>query len=319
MANLGRLFNRSLSLFFLSLALNLGLAAQNWQLAPQFGLSASWGSHLHRWGLILRLQTQWQNFQLGGQTGLWYNTRSFGSQTKTWEWQTALSLGYAWGQIDSQWINPFVQLGSTPFKQPYALSYGYLIYRDQAETSQNSGFLAFQSRKIQFYFENDFLAFESRDRYRTGALSLSYQNQYWQFSLQNISFTGDPYDEHSPWIQDPNFPSRSGFIDPSSSHLGHRSAGILALQIQRFIPWPQTNLGQTIGLSLGCDAEQIRNTVQNKWIHDSKILPINWGPTKNPHIPMLCQDGCPYLYHQDQKLRQAKLYFQLFSNPPALY
>jgi hypothetical protein len=112
----------------------------------------------------------------------------------------------------------------------------------------------------------------------------------------------------------------------TSAPLGNRSIGVISLQAERrfdlgeMLGYSQRlPLDQYLGAEIGIDAEQIRNFFQNKLIHDSKLLPLNWNDVKNPHIPMLCADGCPYTYHDGQKIRKPRLFFQSWLNNSILY
>jgi hypothetical protein len=293
----------------------------------QIGLSLSFGTHVNRIGLMTRIYYahDWAQFNL--QSAIHYNFKSLGSEQKGWEARIQPGFVGAWGRRDSiADIHPYINSVSTQTARPYAVGYSYIFYLDQFKTTQLSGTFGLQIHDFRFHFENDFLAFTSRDKYRTGAMGFYYRVGDWQFSLKNISFTGDPYSNYCPWIEDELFPSQSGYIDMSSAPLGNKSMGVLALQVERRLPInnyfdQQINfpLDQYAGVTIGIDAEQIRNAFQNKFVHDSKLLPLNWNDVKNPHIPMVCEDGCPYLYYDDQKIRKPKLYFQIHTNNPILY
>ncbi len=293
----------------------------------QLGLSFSVGTHYQRIGVMARLYYAHDFLQTNIQFLGHYNFQAIGSLEQGWEGQLQLGLVGAWGRrnniVD---IHPYIQPVGNQTARPYALGYAYSWFFDQMKTSQNSGVFGFQIRDFRFYFENDFLAFQSMDKYRSGAMAFFYRVGDWQFGLKNIAFTGDPYAHYSPWIEDNVFPSRSGFIDMTDAPYGNRSMGVLALSVEH-----RLNIGemwgwssrfptqQYIGAEIGVDAEQIRNFFQNKLIHDSKILPINWGKVKNPHIPMLCKDGCPYTYHPGQELRKPLFYMQWALNNGLLY
>lgn len=294
----------------------------------QIGMLFSIGTHTQRLGIMTRFYWQYDFVQLNVQSSLWYNFKSLGSELKGWEANIQLGAAGSWGpKRDSlPEINPFLNPVSNQSARPNSAAYSYIFYFDQMGTSQRSGVFGLQVHDFRFYFENDFLAFQGLDKYRSGAFGLFYRWNDWQFSLKQTSFTGDPYAKFCPWIEDEVFPSRSGFIDMTSAPLGNKSVGILALQAERRLPigtYINPNirmpLDQYVGIEMGIDAEQIRNFFQNKLIHDSKILPINWGEVKNPHIPMVCTDGCPYTFHSGQQIRKPKFYFQTWMNNTILY
>jgi hypothetical protein len=293
----------------------------------QIGLSCSIGTHTQRLGLIGRFFYNWQFLQLNLQSSFIYNYKSLGSCKKGWEMSIQPGIAGIWGKKNLQIErNPFIHPISNQSSKPYSIGYTYILYFDKLGTGQNSGAFGFQIQNFSFYFENDFLAFQSKDRYRTGAMAFFYRWKDWQFGLKQLTYTGDPYSKFCPWIDDKIFPSVSGYIDMSSAPHGDKSLGILALQVERNLPlndWLNLNrdypFNQYIGAEIGIDAEQIRNLFQNKLIHDSKILPMNWGKVKNPHIPMICEDGCPFTFHDGQKIKPAKLYFQGWANNSILY
>lgn len=304
------------------LVLIAGTKAQknNPEFGAQIGVSLNLGTHVNRVGLMADLFCHFQYIQLNFQSVCFYNFKSFGSEEKGLEAQIKFGLTAAWGSVDSiRFKDPFMSCYGNQTGRPNAISYAYLIYLDGFGTSQLSGLFALEIQNFKFIFENDFLAFQSFDKYRTGAISLQYRWKNWQFGLKQVSFTGDPYAKYCPWIDDGIFPSRSGYIDMSSAPKGNKSLGILAMQLNRKITelnpsLPMSIFNPQIGLEIGLDSERIRNLIQNKMVHDSRILPLNWGKIKNPHIPMICKDGCPYTYHKGQEIKPVKSYFNFAVN-----
>ena len=256
-----------------------------------------------------------------------YNFESLGSKKKGWEGHVQVGLSGTWGRRDSLVdIHPFINAISNQTARPNSIGYAYIWYFDQMKTTQRSGAFGFQIKDFRFYFENDFLGFQSLDKYRSGGIALYYRVGNWQFGLKHIAYTGDPYAKNAPWLEDGVFPSRSGYIDMTEAPYGNRSMGVLAATVDYRMPlraiwgWEtKVPLEQYFGMELGVDAEQIRNFFQNRLIHDSKLLPLNWGKVKNPHIPMVCKDGCPYTYHEGQVIRKALPYFQFNMNNSVLY
>ncbi|AFC23532.1 polymorphic toxin type 23 domain-containing protein [Saprospira grandis] len=317
-------------LFFLFFLLSSSfLSAQS--LSPHFGgqlgISFSLGTHLRRMGLMGHLYYAGDFYQLNLQWHQHYNWSARGTDQRAWESQIKLGAQGSWGpkyqQVEQ--IHPFLTAAGQQTARPYALGYAYIFYLDQWKTSQRSGIFSAQIKDFRFFFENDFLAFQSLDRYRTGAMGLHYRYKDWQFGFSNITYTGDAYSPYSPWISNPNFPSASGYIDMASAPYGDKSLGVLALKID----WRPhfealshdflVHLQPQLSLRLGVDAEQIRNLVQNKWIHDSKLLPLNWNEEKNPHIPMVDSEGCSYLYLPGQKIRRPRFFGELQLNEVEFY
>ena len=103
-------------------------------------------------------------------------------------------------------------------------------------------------------------------------------------------------------------------MDTVGGVYANTSHGLLSTQIK-------CNIGysQNVQLNMGVDAEQVRNAVQNKLIHDMRFIPKKWNKAKNCHIPMLDTNNNPYLYAEDQKIRKAKLYLNAFTNANIFY
>ena len=92
------------------------------------------------------------------------------------------------------------------------------------------------------------------------------------------------------------------------------SHGLLSAQFKWNVAY-----SQIVQANAGIDAEQVRDVVQNKLIHDMKFIPKKWQKNKNCHIPMLDDKGEPYLYKEGQKIKPARVYFNLFSNAGLFY
>jgi len=80
------------------------------------------------------------------------------------------------------------------------------------------------------------------------------------------------------------------------------------------LPYQQTWQG-----NIGVDAEQVRNTVQNKLIHDMVFLPKAWRPKTNCHIPMLDKNNNAYLFHENQEIKSPRFYLNAFTNASCFY
>ncbi|MEL6589158.1 MAG: polymorphic toxin type 23 domain-containing protein [Bacteroidota bacterium] len=279
----------------------------------QIGLVASMGTHEQKLGVQIHYQQLWGQFQAEIRSQLCYQIRHLGSQGHGWEWQNALGLSFVWGESEQE-ISPYQFLLSNRSGRKWSIGYAYLHYWDQVATSQFSGMLGIGVSSWHLRMENDFLAWQSFDRYRSGAMSLEYWRGESLMSLRSLIWTGDPYDKNNPIIRDPNFPARAGYLDLFGVPYGNCSVGTMSLRILRTLP-----LGQTSFIDLGIDAEQIRNLLQNRLVHDNPLLPINWGDFKNPHVPMLDENHESYLYREGQSIRRARLFFQAGLNQAALY
>jgi hypothetical protein len=280
----------------------------------QVGISCAFGTHKNRIGVIAKAYYAGKGFQVNTQVGFWYYGTQVGSNKSTWEMQARLGALGAWGKTDSI-VNPFVhELGNQTGRR-FTAGYSYIWYWNTMKTSQGSGAIGFQWGPVTYILENDFLGFAFGDKYRTGAMGLYYRHRNTQFGIRNITWTGDPYAPDMPkMITGTDFPARYGYKDMSQAPFGDCSAGIVSVFVEH-----QFLTGKYIDASIGIDAEQIRNVVQNKWIHDSPILPLNWGKVGNPHIPMVCDDGSPYMYEEGQKIRPARFFMQFGYNGNGFY
>lgn len=275
----------------------------------QIGVSFGFGSHRSRVGFIAKLFYAHEHVQVNLDMGAWYCGETLGSERSTWEGMLKLGIVGTWGKKDSL-RNPFLHEVSNQTRRRFAAGYSYNWYFNQIKTSQFTGTFGMQFDRVRFLFENDFLAFQSQDKYRTGAMGLWYRQGNWEVGAYHAAWTGDPY-TNAEWIKNKDaehpFRSRFGYIDMSNAPYGDKSVGALAVQVRYLVPV----IGQILDLHAGVDAEQIRNAFQNRLIHDSPVLPINWGKNGNPHIPMVCTDGKPYLYRPEQRIRKPRPLLQL--------
>jgi hypothetical protein len=312
---------------FVSFLLLFSIHAQSqWQWAStgefriggQLGLSFSIGTHTQRVGLMAKVFVHYNFVQINLQALGAYNFHALGSKQKGWEVQLRAGVVGAWGRRDTI-VSPYLNEVSNQTGRRYALGYAFNIYRDNFATSQVSGTFGLTLRSFRMVMENDFLSFNPQDRYRTGCVGFYYwlKETNTQIGVHHLSWTGDPYGEHAEWVRDSTFPSRFGYIDTYNAPYGRNSVGALGVEIEQILPFYQY-----AHAAIGIDAEQIRNAMQNKLIHDSPIIPANWGDNdegKNPHIPMICVDGKCYLHKEEQQIRPAKFYFQLRGNSTLFY
>ncbi len=278
----------------------------------QLGLCIELGSHQNRIGFVARAYSHWEHVQFNIEVAGLYNSCSLGAEERGLEGQFKFGLVGTWGKQDSLWQNPFFGATEQQTNRPYAVGYSYNLYWDTQKTSQCTGNFSVQVLPIRFLLENDFLAFLQEDKYRTGAIAIYYQRGPWQVALQQISWTADPYAKGTSTVtDDPNYTQEQAkYGYRAMEHVRYRehSAGILRLRAMYHTGW----LNQTLGVALGVDAEQIRHTLQNKWVHDSFIL-------RNPHIPMVDRDGMPFLYQTGQKIRTPRYHGTFGINPINVY
>lgn len=281
----------------------------------QFGLSLSFGTHINRLGISLKGFYVNGSFQSNFVANGFYNFKTIGSEKSTWESMLSLGLTLGMGKRDASNISNFIRQVGNQTSHNSSITYAYNYYFDQIKTSQAAGTLGFSIGKFSMIFENDLLGFKLQDKYRTGGLGYYYEYDDNLFGIFTSMWTGDPYFRiFEDWVKDTDYPSNAGYMDTSTVPYGSSSVGILAVTFER-----RMDFEQYIGGSIGIDADIIRHTFQNKFIHDSKILPLNWGKFKNPHIPMIDTEGKPYLFKEDQKIRPSRFFGQVFSNSTPFY
>jgi len=273
----------------------------------QIGLSFNIGSHFNRIGLIAKIYYHYEHVQANLQLAGYYNPRSFATDIPSWEGQLKVGLVAAFGVKDSIHYSPFLNEISNQTSRPYSIAYSYNFYLDNIKTSQMSGTFGFGIYNFSWLMENDFLAFQEQDKYRTGAIGLYYRIKNTQIVLSNIAWTADPYGSNSITMKSKQFPAKYGYRRTKNALYEGNSAGVLAIGIEQYL-----GFGQYVGATLGIDADQIRNAFQNILIHDSFLL-------KNPHVPMVDREGKQYLYEEGQEVRAAKFFFQIQGNNTALY
>ena len=104
------------------------------------------------------------------------------------------------------------------------------------------------------------------------------------------------------------------YMDTTNVVYAKISHGLLSAQFKY-----NAGFSQNIQANFGVDADQVRNAVQNKFIHNMKFIPKKWNKAKNCHIPMIDENGNQYLFQPENKIRTAELYWNFFTNPNIFY
>ena len=104
-------------------------------------------------------------------------------------------------------------------------------YLDQVETSQATGGLHFNLQQFGIIFENDLFGGTKGflDKFRTGAMGITYQVDSLQLILQTTHWTGKAFD--GPKVYDSLYPGKYGYRDLSNVKYDKYSHGILSLGI----------------------------------------------------------------------------------------
>ena len=275
------------------------------------GAHAAFGTHVQRLGFTLHFHVIQNHIQANCELKLFYHFKNLGPKQMHPEMVLTQGLVYAWGN-NPETVSVFENAVSNQTVYKYAVAYAYNAYFNNIGTTQQTGILGIYINRWQLLTENDLLAKPSLDRFRTAAMMVQYryQNDY-LFGMHCTLWTGQF--GHKQQIDDPHFKNHCYMDTVGGKHYRH-SHGILAFQLNT-----HQFADQNLQVNAGVDAEQIRQAVQNKFIHDMPFVPSRWIKNKNCHLPMLDEHMQPYLFMSDQKIRKAKPYFNLSNNAPLFY
>jgi len=189
---------------------------------PTPRLSLSLGFHEISVGFHFEYSLQIPYTQFIIQNSTRYYFKAPGCEKKGFE--SRLEGGVNFG-LNPQKDSLQIKFGQSPWYFKNQVGYAYVYYWDQFETSQANGIFRVKIGSFHYQIENDFFAFQNKDRYRTGAFYIGWQiKDHWIY-LKNLCYTGDPYAEGVPWIKDKNFPSKYGYTDMRKAPMGDKSLG----------------------------------------------------------------------------------------------
>ena len=273
------------------------------------GLVGAFGTHVQRFGISVQAYTVHDFMQLNGSFRLYHNFKNLGPKKENLELHTALGFCLGFGDkthSDNWFISPIGN--QTGYR--HSVAYSYQIWINAIQTSQVTGLLACQFNHVSVICENDLLAKPTLDRFRTGAFLIQYQSNYWQYAINCTMWTGKL---GLGMRNDSIFPA-PGYVNMDGSVYGHLSHGLLSAQVKY-----ANEFGQYLQANAGIDAEQVRDVVQNKIMHDMPFIPKRWNTSQNLHIPMIDTSGGQYLYRPDQKIRSPKLFLNGYVCPNIFY
>ena len=253
------------------------------------------GNKFQRLGLTFQSYYLINFVQVNAEVRFYQNMKNLGPRALYGEMVTSAGLVLGYGP-KQECYNPFLSNISNQTGYTNSVAYSYNAYWPRhVKTRQQTGTIALQFNNFSIISENDILGHTYFDRFRTGAFLLQYQykNRY-QFAVNCTMWTG----QMGKQIKDnPNFPA--GYMDTTGAIYAMQSHGLLSAQFKMYL-----DQGQNLQANLGVDAEQVRNFVQNKLIHDMIFIPRKWNKAKNSHIPMLDTEGNQYLYKENQKIKK---------------
>ncbi len=267
----------------------------------------NFGSHLKRYGLAANFFLTKDFYQFSCRAAYHFNALPIGAPIKGKEFQT--NLAAMLGFYDDPTL-PNLKYGTyfqSFLPKKYVFGYSYNFYFDQIGTSQRTGTILLQFNRIQIISENDILAQRAVDKFRTAAAKIVYLSPYGNFSVSTIMWTPDP--KNVKRVTDSNYPSRFGYKDLTKQKYGKYSCGILA------IGWENGFYSAYSGI----ESERIRHFFQNKLFHDMIFFPQKWNKARNPHYPMVSENGDAYLFKPGQKVRKAKYYWNIGTNASIFY
>lgn len=213
------------------------------------------GTHINEFGLSLRPglrlplgeRAEWQ---LAYQLMLRFNSTYLGIPGLSFTAVNQLSSTLAWGtsRPNPAWIS-----GGPHQVRTHQWQYYYLDYASTDGTSQRSGGLLYrvlgEKFSLQLQLENDFLAFQQRDAFRTGAGTLDVRwkskNYWWGLGVGHLLWTGTT--TGLPFL---DFGEEYDMSQQYGADYSHGLA-FINLHIQAFT------------LSLGYDSDQIRRNLQD--------------------------------------------------------
>jgi hypothetical protein len=273
------------------------------------GFVGAFGTHVQRFGIVVQGYALYDFAQINASIRLYDNFKDLGTKGEHPELNAALGLclGYGNKTKDQNWFMSSIS-NQTAYKN--SISYSYNIWRNNIKTSQVTGIIAFQFNHFSIVAENDLLAKPMLDRYRTGAFLIQYQDKCFQYAINCTMWTG----KMGVGIMTDSLFPKSGYLCTTDGCYSNLSHGLLSAQVKY-----ANEYGQYLQANAGIDAEQVRNVVQNKIIHDMPFVPAKWNKAQNHHIPMIDSTGNQFLYHKDQKIRKPKLFLNGYTSPNVFY
>ncbi len=273
------------------------------------GFVGAFGTHVQRFGVVIQGYYVYQFAQVNASVRLYDNFKDLGPKGEHAELNTALGLCLGYGKQTTE-VNNFMSSISNQTGYKNSVAYSYNVWCNKIKTSQVTGIIALQFNQFSIISENDLLAKPTLDRFRTGAFLLQYQDKNFQYALNCTMWTG----KMGEIIRNDSIYPKPGYVNHQGGVYANISHGLLSAQLKY-----ANEYGQYLQANAGIDAEQVRNTMQNKIIHDMPFIPKKWNKAQNVHIPMLDSEGNQYLYRKDQKIKNPKLFLNAYTSPNIFY
>ncbi|MEP6949283.1 MAG: polymorphic toxin type 23 domain-containing protein [Ginsengibacter sp.] len=299
-----------LILFFLLTILTKAQTFSGKKFGLNIGLLIAAGTHFDRIGISCAGYYTHETYQFNPGFKIYYNFKNIGPSKKYFEFAASVGAIISYGSNDSL-KNLFISPAGNQTIKRNSVGYAFNYYLNHIKTSQATGTVSLQFGKFQIICEDDLFAGGIRDEFRTGSILAQYHDRDFQYGINFFTGWTGKRGRHT---DDPNYPSRNGYMDMTHSLYGNISAGLFSAQIQY-----AASHGQIIQGSIGIDAEQVRNFFQNKLVHQLFFSPKKGHWRGGADLPMIDSEGKMYLYKKGQKIRPATLYANLFANPNLFY
>lgn len=270
------------------------------------GVVAAVGNRFQRFGITIQGYYTYDMAQANADLRIYRNVRNLGPERSYNEMVASAGVVVGYGAHNNV-RDTFLGITCDRTGRANSIGYAQNWYLNKVGTRQWTGTVSFRFGDVSIASENDIFARSTLDRFRTGAFLLQYRyrNTY-LLALNCTMWTGQMGNKVAAEEGAP-FPC---YMDTTRGVYTDVSHGLLSAQFR--MPLER---GQNIQANAGIDAEQVRNFVQNRLIHDMIFLPRRWRSKKNCHIPMLDTAGHPYLYKDGQKVRPVRPYWNAFSSP----
>lgn len=270
----------------------------------QTGLVVNVGTHELAFGVLLKGFVGFDYAQLNlGNTFSW-KFYSLGGRKRFFENRTYAGAALMAGKNNSIVDFELDGLGHQT-QRDFGVAFNYLVYTDNAGTSQLSGAWGLHIKNVSIRFENDVFGGQAKDRFRTGILSVSYRQDWYKINAGMYIWTGET--RGSFWEKSATSGKMpGGYRSLEDLPYGKTSHGIFYGGVQFLLPY-----GNIANLRIGADSEHFRHFLQNRLIHDLMFLPEK-VKRNTPHYPRLDENGCPVF--EKESVRKDKYFLQFGLN-----
>jgi hypothetical protein len=273
------------------------------------GFVAGIGTHVQRIGVVVQAYGVYKFAQMNVAFRVYDNYKNLGPKGEHAEIGAAVGLCLGYGKHTND-TNLFVSSIGNQTGYKNSVAYSYNLWFNNIKTSQVTGIIALQFNRVSVIAENDLLAKPYYDRFRTGAFLIQYQTRNFQYAVNCTMWTG----QMGKTMRNDSLYPYKGYQNLDGSVYGNLSHGLLSGQVKY-----ANQYGQYLQANAGVDAEQVRNVMQNKLIHDMVFIPAKWNKANNVHLPMIDREAKQYLYKDGQKIRKPALFINAYLSPNVFY